>query len=162
MRAATRLFSEKMNEQWECEDEDVYREIIYTSFKSLNGPTLSSQRNPFSPHDQWRRLHFITCWWWWARGCWCQWPSWWATPSPHYLKARSPMCRRWGGKTCLSIDDNNALGIGSCEKPELRAEDWGLGMNVSFCPRQFQVWARLGIGGHGAKQSQVRGFKRDK
>ena len=71
------------------------------------------------------RLHFITCWWWWARGCWCQWPSWWATPSPHYFKARSPMCRRWGGKTCLSIDDNNALGIGSCEKPELRAEDWG-------------------------------------
>ena len=41
MRAATRLFSGKMNEQWECEDEDVYREIIYTSFKSLNGPTHS-------------------------------------------------------------------------------------------------------------------------
>ena len=33
-------------------------------------------------------------------------------------------------------------------------------MNVSFCPRQFQVWARPGTGGHGAKQSQD--LKRDK
>ena len=49
MRAATRLFSGKMNEQWECEDEDVYREIIYTSFKSLNGPTHSHLGGILSP-----------------------------------------------------------------------------------------------------------------
>lgn len=66
-------------------------------------------------------------------------------PRLHYSRARSSMCRRWSGKTCLSIDDNNALGIGSSEKPRGVARR-GRGMNVLFCPgpRQFQVWARLG------------------
>ena len=42
------------------------------------------------------------------------------------------MCRRWSGKTCLSIDDNNALGIGSSEKTRGVARR-GRGMNVLFC-----------------------------
>ena len=68
-------------------------------------------------------------------------------PRPHYSWARSSTCRRRSGKTCLSIDDNNALGIGSSEKPRGVARR-GRGMNVLFCPgpRQFQVWAQLGSG----------------
>ena len=42
-----------MNEHRECEDEDVYREIIYTAFKTLNGPTLTQHTEPFPLNDQW-------------------------------------------------------------------------------------------------------------